>query len=389
MAGGKLIFSQLTEFIPRHTFRRCVDHYHGNRYIKTFNCWDQYLTMSFAQLTWRESLRDIEACLRAMAPKLYHMGIHGNVSRNTLSNANARRDWRIWADFAQALIAIARPLHIDEDFGVELEQTAYALDATTIDLCLSLFPWASFRQRKGGIKVHTLLDLRGNIPVFVHITPAQLHEVNLMNDLCCESGAVYIMDRGYLDFARLFKIHRLPAFFVTRVKSNTQTRRIGSRPVDKDAGLICDQDVLLTVAQSRQDYPERLRRVVYVDQETGQSYTYLTNHFSLPALSIAGLYSSRWQIELFFKWIKQHLRLNSFYGTSDNAVRTQIWIAISVYLLVAIIRKKLRLEVSLHTLLQVLSLTLFEKIPIKEAICIPNEYQDSSDDRKQLDLFDF
>ena len=389
MYGGKLIFTQLTEFIPRYDFRRCVDRYRGNHYVKTFTCWDQYLSMAFAQLTFRESLRDIEACLRAMGPKLYHMGIQGRVSRNVLANANARRDWRIWADLAQSLITTARRLYAGESFGVELDQTAYALDATTIDLCLSLFPWASFRRRKGGIKVHTLLDLRGNIPVFARITPAQVHEVNLMEELCTQPGAIYIMDRAYLDFGRLHAIHRRPAFFITRAKANTRTRRVCSQPVDNSTGLICDQIVELSHARSREDYPDRLRRVVYVDRDNAKRYTFLTNHFELPALSVAELYRCRWQIELFFKWIKQHLRIKSFFGTSDNAVRTQIWIAISVYVLVAIIRKRLRLEASLYTILQVLSLTLFEKTPIKEAICINDESIKNDDFCKQLELFDF
>ena len=388
MYTGKLVFAQLTDLIPRYDFRRCVERYQGNAYVKTFTCWDQYLAMAFAQLTYRESLRDIEVCLRAMNPKLYHMGIRGKVSRNTLANANQRGDWRIWADFAQVLIAIARPLHADDSFGVELADSVYALDATTIDLCLSLFPWATFRRRKGGIKMHTLLDLRGNIPVFVHISPAQMHEVRFMERLCNEVGATYVLDRGYLDFSRLYTIHKCPAFFVTRAKSNTQTRRLYSQPVDKSTGVICDQVVELTLKKSFSDYPERLRRIVYVDPEKQVRYVFLTNHFDLPALSIAKLYRRRWQIELFFKWLKQHLRIKAFFGTSDNAVKTQIWIAISVYVLVAIARKRLHLEASLYTILQVLSLTLFEKTLINEAICIPNNFIDTGPSRKQLELFD-
>lgn len=389
MYTGKLIFAQLTDFIPRYDFRQCVDRYRGNAYVITFTCWDQYVSMTFAQLTFRESLRDIEACLRAMNPKLYHMGIRGKVSRNTLANANERRDLRIWADFAQVLIATARDLYADESFGVELNHTVYALDASTIDLCLSQFPWASFRRRKGGIKMHTLLDLRGNIPVFVRITPAQMHEVSFMDEMCSEAGAIYVMDRGFLDFSRLYTIHKRPAFLVTRAKRNTRTRRLYSQSVDKTIGLICDQVVELTIGQSFKDYPERLRRVVYVDPEEPVRYTFLTNHFDLSALSIAKIYRRRWQIELFFKWIKQHLRIKAFFGTSDHAVKTQIWIAISVYVLVAIVKKRLHLEASLYTILQVSSMNLFEKNPIKESICNPNDIAKPTDPCKQLELFDF
>jgi hypothetical protein len=367
MNSGKLIFAQLMEHIPFWQLQECVSRYQGDRYVKTFSCRDQFLAMAFAQLTSRESLRDIEACLRAQNRKLYHLGLRGRVSRNTLSNANMQRDWRIWQDLALLLIAVARKLYAGEDFGVELAGAAYALDATTIDLCLSLFPWASFRSAKGGIKLHTLLDLRGNIPTLALITPAAVHEVKLMDQLCTEAGAIYIADRGYLDFARLWRIKSRQAFFLTRAKRNTRTRRLASRPVDRTTGLVCDQEVVLTVAASRRDYPERLRRVVYVDPESGKRYVFLTNHFELPALTIAQLYKRRWQVELFFKWIKQHLRIKAFFGTSDNAVRTQLWIALSVYVLVAIVKKRLELEPSLYTILQVLGLTVFEKMPLKEA----------------------
>jgi len=393
MNTGKLIFAQLMQHVPAWQFQECVSRYQGDRYVKSFSCRDQFLAMAFAQLTGRESLRDIEACLRAQNKKLYHMGLRGRVSRNTLSHANMQRDWRIWQDLALCLIAVARKLYAGEDFGVELEGTAYALDATTIELCLSLFRWASFRSAKGGIKMHTLLDLRGNIPTLALITPATTHEVNMMDRVCTEAGAIYIVDRGYLDFARLWRIKLRQAFFVTRAKSNTQTRRVASRPVDKSAGLICDQEVVLTVAGSRQDYPERLRRVVYVDPQHGKRYVFLTNHFELPALSIALLYKCRWQVELFFKWIKQHLRIKAFLGASDNAVRTQIWIAIGVYVLVAIVKKRLELRPSLYTILQVLGLTLFEKIPIKMAFSgIQDDDNDSIDIQNHLeqpDLFEF
>jgi hypothetical protein len=393
MHDGKLIFAQLMEHLPPWHLDQCIRRHQGERYVKTFSCRDQFLTMAFAQLTGRESLRDIEACLRAQHKKLYHMGIRGKVSRNTLSNANLQRDWRIWQDLAQSLIAIARRLYAGEDFGVQLEQTAYALDATVIDLCLSLFPWASFRRSKGGIKMHTLLDLRGNIPTLAIITPALVHEVNLMDQICTEAGAIYIFDRGYLDFARLWRIKSRQAFFVTRAKSNTQTRRVRSREVDKTTGPICDQTVVLTVESSRRDYPDQLRRVIYRDRETGQRHVFLTNHFELPALAVAQLYKCRWQVELFFKWIKQHLRIKAFFGTSENAVRTQIWIAISVYVLVAIVRKRLELRPSLYTILQVLGLTLFEKMPIKKALSgIQDNQNDSIDIQyplEQPDLFDF
>lgn len=335
MYTGKLVFSQVIEHLPLHTFRRCVTRYQGHYKVVSFSCLDQYLCMAFAQLTYRESLRDIEACLRAQETKLYHMGIRGKVSRSTLADANQMRDWRIYADFAHSLIHIARKLYINEEFGVELNQTVYALDATTIDLCLSVFPWAHFRQTKAAVKLHTLLDLRGNIPTFIHISDGKLHDVNVLDILIPEAGAFYIMDRGYLDFARLFTFNQYQAFFVTRAKSNLHFRRVYSHPVDKQTGLICDQTVMLQGFYAAKDYPDRLRRIKYHDRETNKNLVFLTNNFKLPALTIAHLYRCRWQVELFFKWIKQHLRIKSFYGASQNAVKTQVWIAVSVYVLVA------------------------------------------------------
>jgi hypothetical protein len=352
------------DFLPKYDFTRCVDRYRGNHRVRSFSCLDQYRCMAFAQLTYRESLRDIECCLRAMREKLYHMGIRGKISRSTLADANEKRDWRIYCDFAQLLIHVARRLYADDDFGLELEQTVYALDASTIDLCLSLFPWARFRKTKGAIKLHTLLDLRGNIPTFIAITDGKVHEVNILDELIPEFGAIYVMDRGYLDFARLYAINQFPAFFVVRSKHNTRFRRIYSRPIDKSTGLRCDQTVAFTGFYSKKDYPEKLRRIKFFDTEKKKTLNFLTNNFTLPALTIAELYRYRWQIELFFKWIKQHLRIKAFYGTSMNAVKTQIWIAISVYVLVAIVKKKLNLERSLYTILQILSITLFEKMPI-------------------------
>jgi hypothetical protein len=352
------------DFLPKYDFTRCVDRYRGNHRVRSFSCLDQYRCMAFAQLTYRESLRDIECCLRAMREKLYHMGIRGKISRSTLADANEKRDWRIYCDFAQLLIHVARRLYADDDFGLELEQTVYALDASTIDLCLSLFPWARFRKTKGAIKLHTLLDLRGNIPTFIAITDGKVHEVNILDELIPEFGAIYVMDRGYLDFARLYAINQFPAFFVVRSKHNTRFRRIYSRPIDKSTGLRCDQTVAFTGFYSKKDYPEKLRRIKFFDAGKEKTLNFLTNNFTLPALTIAELYRYRWQIELFFKWIKQHLRIKAFYGTSMNAVKTQIWIAISVYVLVAIVKKKLNLERSLYTILQILSITLFEKMPI-------------------------
>jgi hypothetical protein len=388
MFPGKIIFAQVIDHLPMHTFRRCVQRYRGNYKVIRFTCLDQYLCMAFAQLTYRESLRDIEACLRAQKTKLYHMGIRGKVSRSTLADANENRDWRIYADLAQALIHIARPLYINEDFGVDIDQTVYALDSTTIDLCLSVFPWARFRKTKGAIKLHTLLDLRGNIPTFIHISDGKLHDVNVLDQLLPEAGAFYIMDRGYVDFARLHRLTLGATFFIIRAKSNFQFRRLYSHPVDKDTGLKCDQTVLLTGFYPAKDYPEKLRRIKYFDFETGKTLIFLTNNFSLPASTIAQLYRCRWQVELFFKWIKQHLRIKSFYGTSENAVKTQIWVAVSVYVLVAIIKKRLKLEVSLYTILQILSVTIFERMPILQVLADTVYKTMGPVPHNQLNLFD-
>ena len=385
---GKTIFSQLMDFIPPYEFQKCVDRYSGNYKVKTFSCWDQYLCMAFAQLTYRESLRDIQVCLRAAHTKLYHMGIRGNVSRNTLANANQVRDWRIYADFAQGLITTARSLYAKDDFGLQLEQTVYALDATTIDLCLSLFPWAKFRKSKGAVKMHTLLDLRGNIPTTIIITNGKVHEVHALDRIVIEAGAIYIMDRGYLDFERLYTIQQCSAFFVTRAKSNFDFKRLYSQPVDKLTGVQCDQIILLNGFYARKDYPDKLRRIRYFDAENNKRLVFLTNNFALPAITIAELYRNRWQIELFFKWIKQHLRIKAFYGTSENAVKTQIWIAISVYVLVAIVKKRLKLEQSLYTILQVLSVTLFEKTAIYQALATFNYKEEEETQCKQLYLLD-
>jgi len=358
------VFSQVMRFLPHNEFHRCVARYRGGGKARSFTCMDQFLCLAFAQLTYRESLRDIETCLRAMQPKLYHMGIRGRVSRSTLAEANESRDWRIYADFAQALIAQARPLYQNEGFGVELENAAYALDSTTIDLCLSLFPWARFRKTKGAVKLHTLLNLRGNIPEFVHISPGRVHDVNALDMLAVQPGAFYVMDRGYLDFARLYSLHDARAFFVTRAKRRMLHRRRCSRPADKASGLRSDQTIALAGRAAGKAYPAPLRRVSYADPETGKRLVFLTNDFSLPALAIAKLYKARWQVELFFKWIKQHLRIKAFYGTSENAVKTQVWVAVSVYVLVAVIKKRLGLAHSLYTILQILSIALFEKKPI-------------------------
>ena len=364
MNTGKLVFSQVIDHLPLYTFQRCVKRYQGNHKIKTFTCMDQYLCMAFAQLTFRESLRDIEVCLRAQNKKLYHMGIRGLVSRNTLANANKVRNWKIYADFAQRLISIARRLYLDDAFNLELENTAYALDASTIDLCLSVFPWAQFRKTKAAIKLHTLLDLRGNIPTFIHITDGKVHDVNILDILVTEPGSFYVMDRGYLDFSRLYTMHLNNAYFVIRAKSNTKIRRLYSHPVDKDSGLICDQTIRLSGIYSSKDYPENLRRIKYFDSETGKTFVFLTNNKSLSALTVTELYRYRWQVELFFKWIKQNLRIKAFYGTSENAVKTQIWIAVSVYVTVAIIKKRMNLDISLYTMLQILSITVFNKTPL-------------------------
>jgi len=367
MNTGKTLFAQLMDFLPWTTFTRIVDRHGGDRYVKSLTCADQFRVMAFAQLTYRESLRDIEVCLSAQVAKLYHMGFRQEIKRSTLADANEARDWRIHAEFAQRLIVQARKLYAGDSFGIELENTTYALDSTTIDLCLSLFPWALFRTTKSAVKMHTLLDLRGNIPSFIHISDGKLGDVNVLDILVLEPGAIYVIDRGYLDFARLYVLHQAQAFFVTRAKSNTKFQRVYSAAVDRSTGIICDQTIALTGVTSRKDYPEHLRRIRFKDPETGNTLVFLTNNFTLPAATICALYKSRWQVELFFKWIKQHLRIKKFYGTSENAVKSQIWIAVSVYVLVAIVKKRLNLDASLYTLLQILSVTLFEKMPLQQA----------------------
>ena len=351
---GKTLFSQLMDFLPWSTFTRIVERHGGDHYVKSLTCADQFRVMAFAQLTYRESLRDIEVCLSAQAAKLYHMGFRHEIKRSTLADANEKRDWRIYAEFAQRLIAQARTLYAHDSFGIELTNTAYALDSTTIDLCLSLFPWALFRTTKSAVKMHTLLDLRGNIPSFIHISDGKLHDVNVLDVLVLEAGAIYVMDRGYLDFARLYLIHQAHAFFVTRAKSNTQLRRVYSAPVDRSTGIICDQTVVLTGFTSHKDYPEQLRRIRFKDPQTGKRLVFLTNNFTFSAAIICALYKQRWQVELFFKWIKQHLRIKKFYGNSENAVKSQIWIAVSIYVLVAIVKKRLKLDASLYTLSEII-----------------------------------
>ncbi len=388
MNSGKTIFAQLMDFLPIYEFHQCVQRYHGHYKMKSFSCWDQFLCMAFAQLTYRESLRDIEACLRSAQRKLYHMGIRGKVSRNTLAHANQVRDWRIYADFAQILIARARRLYANDSFGVELNQTAYALDSTTIDLCLSLFPWAKFRAHKGAVKLHTLLDLRGSIPSLLIITHGKVHDVHILDQLIFEPGAFYIIDRGYLDFDRLYAIHQASAFYVIRAKSNFRFKRLYSRPVDKSSGVQSDQIIVLEGFYSHKAYPDKLRRIRYFDAEQNKRLIFLTNNFTLTALTIAELFRCRWQIELFFKWIKQHLRIKAFYGTTENAVKTQIWIAIAVYVLVAIVKKQLHLDLSLYTILQILSVTLFEKTPILEALLIIQPQESERVLCNQLTLFD-
>jgi len=387
MNAGQSIFSQLMDFLPAHEFRQCVARYKGDYKLKSFSCWDQFLCMAFAQLTYRESLRDIEACLRANQTKLYHMGIRGRVSRNTLANANSVRDWRIYADFAHLLIRQARALYRDEDFSLALQQTVYALDSTTIDLCLSLFPWAHFRRRKGAVKLHTLLDLRGNIPTVIIITHGLIHEVNILDQLTFEAGAFYLMDRGYLDFHRLHRLHLASAFFVTRARKRFDCQRLYSAPVDRTTGIMCDQIVTLSNPVPRAGYPDKLRRIRYFDHQQQRRLIFLTNNFTLPPLTVTQLYRSRWQVELFFKWIKQHLRIRKFYGTSANALKSQIWIAISIYVLVAIVKKQLKLEGSLYRILQILSVSLFEKTPILEALSSSDYQIQLSDAGKQLILF--
>lgn len=386
MHTGKLVFAQVMEFAPWHTFRRLVAKHRGDRNVRSFRCLDQFLCMAFAQLTYRESLRDIEACLGAQPAKLYHLGIRGNVTKSNLADANEARDWRIHCEFAQALIRIARRLYADEPLAVELDSTVYALDSTTIDLCLSLFPWAPFRQTKAAIKLHTLLDLRGAIPTFIHISDGKLHDVNVLDILMLEPGAFYVMDRGYLDFERPYLLHQAGAFFVTRAKSNLKCRRIYSHRVDRSKGLICDQTIELTVFYSQRGYPERLRRIRYKDPETGKTLVFLTNHFGISAETVCALYKSRWQVELFFKWIKQHLRIKRFFGTSENAVKSQVWIAVATYVLVAIVKKRLSLDLSLHSILQILSVTPFEKIPLLQLLTDAAPAPDMPTDGNQLIL---
>lgn len=388
MYQGTTIFSQLMQHLPWHKFHRCVAQYRGDYKVKAFKCTDHFRVMAFAQLTYRESLRDVEACLRAVRGKLYHMGIHTTVSRNNLSNANERRDWRIYADFAQVLIPEALRLYADEDLGIDLKETVYALDSTTIDLCLSMFPWARFREKKGAIKLHTLLNLRGAIPEFLLVSHGKFHDVNVLDYLLPVPGAYYIMDRAYIDFGRLYRIHSLKAFYVTRAQKNQALARRYSHPVDKTTGLICDQTVRLTSFYQAKAYPEPLRRIRFRDPEDGNHLVFLTNDFSLPALTITRLYKARWQVELFFKWIKQHLRIKAFYGTSDNAVKTQIWIAVTTYLLIAILKKRLQLKAELYTILQVLSVSLLEKIPLNQVFQDLNYTPAQGDSANQLYLFE-
>jgi hypothetical protein len=388
MDSGKLVLAQLMDFVPRHDFDACVRRYDGNRRLRGFSCRDQFLCLAFAQLTYRESLRDIETCLRALAPKLYHAGFRGQVSRSTLADANRVHDWRIFADFAQVLIGRARKLYANEPLDVELEQTAYALDSTTIDLCLSLFPWAHFRRRKGAVKLHTLLDLRGNIPCFVRVSHGKTADVTVLDHLPIEPGAFYVMDRGYIDFQRLYRFTTCSAFFVTRGKRGLDFTRRARRPVDKTTGLRSDQTIVLAGPKTSRLYPDPLRRVVFYDAEHDRRFVFLTNNFTLPALTIARIYKCRWQVELFFKWIKQHLRIKAFYGTSDNAVKIQVWIAISVYVLVAIVKKELGVERSLSEILQILSLTLFEKTPIFQALSESKSQDPEPPFPNQLNLFD-
>jgi len=387
MYRGSLVFSQLMALLPLQSFQRCVKRYQGHRYVKRFSCWDQFLVMAFAQLTFRESLRDIESCLRAVRSKLYHLGIRGAVSRSTLADANETRDWRIFADFAQVLIGTARRLYHQDNFALELDETVYALDSTTIDLCLELFPWAHFRRHKGAIKLHTQLDVRGSIPTFIHITHGKVHDVNVLDVLLPEPGSFYVMDRGYLDFTRLYGLGQGLAYFVIRSKENLQFRRLYSHQVDKASGLRCDQTIVLTGPLTSQHYPEKLRRVRFFDLATQKGFTFLTNNFVLPGATIAQLYRSRWQVELFFKWIKQHLRIKAFFGTSENAVKTQVWIAIAVYVLVAIVKKQLSLQQDLYTILQILSVTTFEKSPILQVLTDFEPMVDMLVTSNQLELF--
>ncbi len=387
MHSGKLVFAQLMAHLPLHTFRQCVAKYPSHYPPLTFSHLDQFLCLAFAQLTYRESLRDIETCLRAHQAKLYHLGIRGYIAKSTLADANESRNWRIYQDFALSQIKLARKLYSQDGFAVELEQTVYALDTTTIDLCLSVFPWARFRQAKAAVKMHTLLDLRGNIPTFIHISDGKMHEVNVLDILIPEAGSFYIMDRGFTDFARWFTLHQAQAFFVTRGKSNLLFHRVYSRGVDKTTGLRCDQTISLTAPKACKDYPQHLRRIKFYDAEHDRHLVFLTNNFDLPALTITQLYRCRWQVELFFKWIKQHLRIKKFYGTTENAVKTQIWIAITIYVLVAIVKKRLNTEASLYTILQILSLTLFEKTPLDQLLKNTETQMQNYQDSNQLNLF--
>lgn len=389
MNAGKLLFAQLMDFIPWTSFTRSIARYGGDVRVRTLTCAEQYRAMAFAQLTYRESLRDIEACLNAQPNKLYSMGFRAPVRRSTLADANERRDWRIYAELAMRLMKQARQLYAGESFGVDLDAAAYALDSTTIDLCLSLFPWAHFRSTKSAIKMHTLLDLHGSIPAFIRVTTGDRHDVNILDEIAIEPGAYYVMDRGYLDFFRLHRIHLAGAFFVTRARSDQRVRRVYSSPTDKPSGIMADQTVRLEVFRTHSDYPSHLRRIRFHDPETSKRLIFLTNQFTLPALTICALYKSRWRVELFFKWIKQHLRIKAFYGTTENAVKTQVWIAVSVYLLVAITKKRLLLPGSLYTFLQVLSVSLFEKMPISQAIQQTDYTSETTPDPSQLSLFDF
>jgi len=388
MNEGRTIFSQLISFLPDREFRRCVERYRGDARHRGFSCWDQYLAMAFAQLTYRESLRDVEACLQAVGGKAYHMGFRGRVTRSTLADANETHDWRIFAGFAETLIGIARPLHANDSLGVELAASLYALDSTTIDLCLALFPWARFRAHKAAVKMHTLLDLQGNIPVFIHVSDGKMHDVHMLDRIEPEAGAYYVVDRAYLDFERLYRFTLGSAFFVTRSKKNVLLQRRYSHAVDKSTGVSSDQTVILTTLESASAYPDPLRRVSFRDPATGKRLKFLTNNFTLPALTIAQIYKQRWQVELFFKWIKQHLRIKAFFGTTENAVKTQIWIAISVYILVAIVRKRLKLDTTLYQILQILSLIPFEKTPVLQALQSYNSQPDLDEFSNQLILFD-
>ena len=389
MYTGKTMFAQLMDFLPWTSFCRLVERYGGDCRVRALSCGEQYRAMAFAQLAYRESLRDIETCLSAQVSKLYHMGFRGRVRRSTLADANERRDWRIHADLAQRLITQARKLYADEDLGLELTNTVYALDSTTIDLCLSVFPWAHFRTTKAAVKMHTLLDLRGNIPSFIHVSDGKLHDGHALDLLLPEPGALYVMDRGYVDFARLYALHQTGSFFVTRTKSNMDAHRVYSASTDRTTGIICDQTIALDGRDSRRYYPDHLRRIRFKDHESGKTLVFMTNHFVLPATTICALYKCRWQVELFFKWIKQHLRIKRFYGTSENAVKTQIWIAVSVYVLVAIVKKRLDLEASLYTLLQILSVTTFEKMPLKQTLTLADHRFEPRQITNQLNLFGF